>query len=495
MKADFNNSHVAVIGAGPAGLTAAFELAKNGLTPIVLEASPFIGGISRTHVWNDNHIDIGGHRFLTKSAVVKHLWEEMMDEPMLRVPRLSRIYYKGKFFQYPLQIGNTLSNLGVIESVRMLLSYLYSSIAPIKPEDSFEDWVRNRFGDRLYRTFFKTYTEKVWGIPCTEIRADWAAQRIHGLSFVSAVMNALRDSGRVKSLSMTFDYPRLGPGMLWESAAGKIEKMGGTVIREASVKRLHHFEGRVTALDFEHEGKTHTIHPNQVISSMPISTLTKILDPAPPEIVINSASGLKYRDFLIVALACSKPDVFPDNWIYIHSPDVRVGRIQNFRNWSPHMVAPDNETTLGMEYFCSRGDDLWTRSDTDLITLAKKEISSLGLIAESALGEGFVIRELNAYPVYDAEYKAHVDTLRAYYTTFANLQTVGRNGMHRYNNQDHSMLAGHHAALRLLGRPELDPWEVNTERSYYEEQILNSDERHKATAILAAEITMPHEKS
>lgn len=484
---------VVVIGAGPAGLTAAFELARKQRKPLVLEASSYIGGISRTHVWDGNHIDIGGHRFYSKSEDVHKLWQAMLDEPMLKVPRLSRIFYKGKFYQYPLQIWNTLSNLGLTESFLMLASYVKSRISPCKTELSFEDWVRNRFGDRLYRTFFKTYTEKVWGITCKEIRADWAAQRIQGLSFVSAVLNSLRNTGRVKSLIKTFDYPRMGPGMLWESAARKIEELGGKVVRNAVVKRLNHSEGRVESVEFECEGQTWTVRPHHVISSMPISLLSASLSPAPPENIRTAAGGLKYRDFLIVALTCQKADVFPDNWIYVHSSDVRVGRIQNFRNWSADMVAPGNGTTLGMEYFCSRGDDLWEMADEDLISLAKEEIHKLGLVNKSDLKGGFVIRESKAYPVYDAEYKAHVDALRAYFTTFSNLQTVGRNGMHRYNNQDHSMLAGHHAALRIQGQPELDPWEVNTERSYYEEQIISPEKKHQGMEILIADKASPHE--
>lgn len=478
----------AVVGAGPAGLTAAFELVRHGRAPLVLEASPYLGGISRTHVWNGNRLDIGGHRFFTQSEDVQRLWAEMMDEPMLKVPRASRIFYNGKFFQYPLQIRNTLTNLGLVESFLMVCSYVRAQLQPEKSEESFAQWVRNRFGDRLYRTFFKTYTEKVWGIPCTEIRADWAAQRIHGLSFFSAVMNAVRNSGKVKSLIKTFDYPRLGPGMLWEAAARKVGERGGQVVTGARVTRLRHAEGRVTAIDVESAGLSRSVAVDGVISTMPLSVLARQLDPLPPAAVRAAAGGLRYRDFLIVALTCRKSDVFPDNWIYIHSPEVRVGRIQNFRNWSPELVAPGNGTTLGMEYFCSRGDDLWSREDADLIALAKREIVALGLLRAEDLGDGHVVRELNAYPVYDAAYRGHVDTLRDYFTgSFRNLQTAGRNGMHRYNNQDHSMLAGLHSARVLLGQPGMDPWEVNTERSYHEQQVLTPEQRRRARDILSAE--------
>ena len=313
-----DHASYAVIGAGPAGLTAAFELARQTRRPLVLEASEYLGGISRTHRWKGNRLDIGGHRFFTKSEIVKKLWAEMMDEPMLKVPRLSSIHYHGKFFQYPLQIANTVSNLGLYESIMMVGSYLQAKLKPVLPEDSFEQWVRNRFGDRLYRTFFKTYTEKVWGIPCTEIRADWAAQRIHGLSFFTAVMNALRNSGKVKSLIKTFDYPRLGPGMLWETAARKVGEMGGTVVKDTRVTRIRHDQGQVTSIDIGGNGTTQTVTVDAVVSTMPLSTLARQLEPPPPAHVLEAANGLKYRDFLIVALACKKADVFPDNWIYIH---------------------------------------------------------------------------------------------------------------------------------------------------------------------------------
>ncbi|HEY9736024.1 MAG TPA: NAD(P)/FAD-dependent oxidoreductase [Trichocoleus sp.] len=466
-------SHNVIIGAGPAGLTAAYELVKRGETAVVLEQADKVGGISRTEMYKGYRFDIGGHRFFTKVAAVQQLWQEVMGSDFIKVPRLSRIYYRGKFFNYPLSIANTLLNLGPVNSAFIVLSYLKARLKvrlnPGSEAENFEDWVTERFGGRLYRTFFKTYTEKVWGIPCNKIQAEWAAQRIKGLSLKKAVINALVGSNDTKTLIKEFDYPLLGPGMMWEKFQASIEAKGSPVYLNTRVTRIEH-DGRRIQTVFAQRGDTPlTLKGDNFISSMPITALVRCLNPAPPTAVLQAASGLKYRDFLIVSLIIDRPHLFPDNWIYIHSPEFKVGRIQNFKNWSPAMVPDASKTCLGMEYFCSEGDALWELSDEELIRLASREVVELGLIDQrSAVEDGVVLRQRKAYPVYDGEYRQHLQVLKDYLTQFENLQTVGRNGMHRYNNQDHSMLTGLLAARNILGDAH-DLWDVNTERSYHED--------------------------
>ena len=462
------NYPVIIIGAGPAGLTAAYELVKQGIQPLVLEKSDQVGGIARTEIYKGYRFDIGGHRFYTKVEEVKQLWKEVLGDAFIRVPRMSRIYYRGKFFNYPLELLDTLSKLGVWESLRILLSYLKVRALPCPQEDTLEEWVTNRFGRRLFQTFFKTYTEKVWGIPCDKIRADWAAQRIKGLSLKTAVMNALFKTNDTKTLIKEFDYPILGPGMMWDRFQSEVEKRGGEVTLNTGVVKLRRKGNRICSVMVRQDGQVTEIHSDQFISSMPITALVQRLDPLPPNAVLEAAASLNYRAFMIVSLVIDRADLFPDNWIYIHSPEVTVGRIQNFKNWSPAMVPDPNKTCLGMEYFCSEGDALWQMSDTELLDLATCELAALGLAPAAAVEDGVVLRQPKAYPVYDQAYRQHLQVIQTYLADFENLQTIGRNGMHRYNNQDHSMLTGLLAAKNLLGK-QYDLWNVNTERSYHEE--------------------------
>jgi protoporphyrinogen oxidase len=460
-----------IVGAGPAGLTAGYELLRRGVKPLILEQAERVGGIARTEIYKSYRIDIGGHRFYTKVDEIEQIWHEVLGPDFLLRPRQSRIYYRGKFYNYPLDLMNTLGNLGVWESGLILLSYFRWQIWPHRREENFEQWVINRFGRRLYRTFFQTYTEKVWGIPCHTIQADWAAQRIKDLSLRSAVSNALFKNGHVKSLIEQFHYPRLGPGMMWERMQRLIEAGGGQVCLGTRVEKLRHENGRIHTITVSQNGQQQDIMVDSVISSMPVSHLLLGLDPAPPEEVLTAARSLKYRDFLIVGLIIDHPHLFPDNWIYIHSPHVKVGRIQNFKNWSADMVPDPATTCLGMEYFCNEGDPLWSMTDSDLIQLAATELNQLGLAPSDLVVEGLVIRQRKAYPVYDETYRAHLATIQSYLDSYCNLQTVGRNGMHRYNNQDHSMLTGLLAAKNVLGEQHA-LWQVNTDRSYYEEMLV-----------------------
>ncbi|MEX5214740.1 MAG: FAD-dependent oxidoreductase [Nitrospiraceae bacterium] len=467
---------VVIIGAGPAGLTAAYQLAKAGVPSIVLEKDSMVGGISRTVKYKGYHFDIGGHRFFTKVQAVENLWREMLPEQdFLHRHRLSRIYYNRKFFFYPLRPANALRGLGLWNSLLIGISYLWAQLFPQTPEDNFERWVSNRFGKQLYRTFFKTYTEKVWGLPADQIAAEWAAQRIKGLSLLVAVRNALikpDSKGRnvVKTLIDSFHYPKRGPGMMWEATAELIEKRGGRVRLNVAVERIHWTHNQVRNIEIRSGGERELLEGTHFISSMPIRELIHRLDPPAPEHVLQAAERLHYRDFLTVALIINKDDVFPDNWIYIHDPQVRVGRIQNFKNWSPYMVPDPTKTCLGLEYFCFEGDGLWTMADKDLIELAKEELEAIGLSQRRDIEDGMVVRMPKAYPVYDGTYREALDQIRRFLERFENLQVVGRNGMHKYNNQDHSMFTAMLAVENILGAGH-DLWMVNTEQEYHEETV------------------------
>ncbi|MEG4276100.1 NAD(P)/FAD-dependent oxidoreductase [Microcoleus sp. MON1_C1] len=478
---------VAIVGAGPAGLTAAYELVKQGIIPVVLEKGDKVGGIARTETYKGYRFDIGGHRFYTKVEAVQQLWQEVLGNEFIKVPRLSRIFYRGKFFNYPISAFNTLFNLGIIESALIILSYLKVRIWPLTEEKTFEQWVINRFGERLYKTFFKTYTEKVWGIPCSEIQADWAAQRIKGLSLTTAIINALFGSNDTKTLIKEFDYPALGPGMMWEKFAEAVENKDGKVYLDTKVISFEREGNKIKSITAEQNGELIQYSADNFITSMPISALVARLKPQPPEEVLHAARSLKYRDFLIVSLIVNRKDLFPDNWIYIHSPEVKVGRIQNFKNWSAALVPDASKSCLGMEYFCSVGDEVWEMSDAQLIELATRELVGLGLATTAEVEDGVVIRQPKAYPVYDGEYRGHLQVLEGFVKGIENLQTIGRNGMHRYNNQDHSMLTGMLAVRNILGEKH-DLWDVNTERSYYEDFSVDRSKEKKDADLISQSI-------
>jgi protoporphyrinogen oxidase len=463
-----------IIGAGPAGLTAAYELLKRGVTASVLEASPQVGGLSRTARYKGYHFDIGGHRFFSKIPLINDLWHEILGEEFLLRQRLSRIYYNEHYFNYPLKPINALIGLGPVESFLVGLSYLRAMFIHNQEDKTFEDWVSNRFGSRLYRIFFKTYTEKVWGIPCNEISADWAAQRIKNLSLKEAVRNAVFgatqgiDGSAVTSLIDQFHYPRLGPGMMWERCETLLAKQGVVTRRSMKVERIRHRRGQIESVTARSVfGERAEYDGAHVISTMPLGELIHAFDPLPPDTVLRAAQALRYRDYLTVVLVVNRKSLFPDNWIYIHSPDVKMGRIQNYKNWSPSMVPDSTKTSLGLEYFLWDKDEEWGWSDDRLIDLGKQECAKLGLIEPCEVEDGTVVRMEKAYPVYDESYQDRVNTVRQYLGTFSNFQTIGRNGLHRYNNQDHSMLTGVYAARNVTGERN-DVWSVNTDKEYLE---------------------------
>jgi protoporphyrinogen oxidase len=463
-----------VVGAGPAGLTAALELGKLGRAATVFEADEVVGGISRSVVFEGCRLDIGGHRFFTKVPEVEALWHEILGEDLLVRNRMSRIFYRNTFFDYPLRPLNALRGLGVLEAARVVASYLHSQLFPITDESTFDAWVSNRFGRRLFEIFFETYTEKVWGMPCSQINAAWAAQRIKNLDLMTALKNAFLGNGGgngvvVTSLIESFYYPRLGPGMMWERCQNLAAAHGVETHLQSRVVRVHHDDQRVEAVDVEGpQGETRREACASLVSSMPIGALVQAMDPVPPPAVLEAAAGLRYRDFLIVGLIVERAELFPDNWIYVHSPEVRVGRVQSFKNWSPEMVSDPELSFIGLEYFANRGDDLWELSEDELVELGATEARIIGLFEPHEVRVGTVVRMPRAYPVYDGDYESHLHVLRQWLDRFENLYTVGRNGQHRYNNQDHSMLAGLYAARSVAGETH-DLWSINEDRSFHEE--------------------------
>ena len=469
-----------IVGAGPAGLTAGKNAMDLGLKVLIIDSDIQVGGISKT-VWRDGFgFDLGGHRFFTKVKSVEDFWASVLDaSDFLDRPRKSRIFYKRKFFDYPLKPFNALFGLGIFETIRCILSYAWVRIKPPKDQTNFEGWVAARFGWRLYGIFFKTYTEKVWGISATKIQSDWAAQRIKSLSLAKAVFNAFGIGSKtevITTLIDTFKYPRKGPGMLWEKCSQIIQNGGGILKLQEKVIKIE-FDKIYTV-----KTNVDSYHSNYVISTLPINHLPVVMACDDPKI-LEAAEKLKHRDFLIVAIVLDDINVFDDNWIYIHSPDVKVGRIQNFKSWSPELVK-DGFACLGLEYFVSEGDSTWKMTDSDLIDFAKSELLKLKLVSEDQLKSGYVVKVPKAYPVYDENYQESLKIIKSWVNSNTiNFATVGRNGMHRYNNQDHSMLTAMLAVENLFLGKNHDLWSVNVEEEYHEEKTNNGSGRQAPKII------------
>lgn len=509
-----------IIGAGPAGLTAALELLRRtDITPIVLEATQEIGGISRTICYKGNRMDIGGHRFFSKSDRVMNWWLELMpaatagttdisyqhqsrtvsfesageqdsERVMLIRPRKSRIYYLRRFFDYPIRLSlDTLKKLGLARTVRVGLSYLFSRFHQIKPEKSLEDFFINRFGRQLYLTFFKSYTEKVWGVPCQEISAEWGAQRIKGLSLSSAILHFIKSSfsngnsdvsqkNTETSLIEQFLYPKLGPGQLWEYVAQLVEEKGGQVLKGWKVTKIHTNGASISSVEAENsDGETRQFAGDYFFSTMPVKDLIRAIGPQAPENVQTVSEGLQYRDFITVGLLANRLGVrekdgtlLKDTWIYVQEPDVLLGRLQIFNNWSPYMIADPSKVWIGLEYFCYENDSLWSMKDDEIFDLAVNEIEKIGIISSNDVIDGHVVRVPKTYPAYFGSYE-DFPLVREYTDGFQNLFLVGRNGMHKYNNQDHSMLTAMTAVDNIVSgiTDKSNLWEINTEQEYHEE--------------------------
>jgi protoporphyrinogen oxidase/predicted dehydrogenase len=459
----------AILGGGPAGLTAAYVLGRRGRPGAVFEADGTVGGIAKTIEFNGYRFDLGGHRFFTKLKPVQRLWEELLGDEFLTRPRLSRIYYEGKYFSYPIQAKDVVGRLGLVESTRCALSYLWAARHRNDDAETFEEWVTTRFGRRLYEAFFKSYTEKVWGIPGSEIRSLWAAQRIKNFSLGKAILSVLGlRREHVTTLIEEFRYPRLGPGQMWEAFADRSRQTGVDVHLNQRCVSVKHSDNRVHGIVTRQNGDVFEHGVDSVVSTLALNDLIFSLDPPPPPEVQAAAVNLRYRDLVLVALMTTEAEPFPDNWIYLHDPETRAGRVQNYGAWSADMVRPGT-TCLGVEYFCFRGDEIWEMSDEEAVALAKQELARIGLLDPAKVVDGVKVLVPKAYPMYDSNYEDAVMTIQAYLAEFENLQTCGRNGLHRYNNQDHSMWTAILATLNLLDGAGHDVWSVNTEADYLEE--------------------------
>lgn len=449
---------VVIVGAGPAGLTASYALMQAGVPSLVVERASQVGGLARTVEHRGYLFDVGGHRFFTRSEEVRRIWREVLPDGFLSVRRLSRIYYRGRFFQYPLALGDALRQMGLAESAWVLASYLRKRLFPIRDETNLDAWMSNRFGRRLYLMFFRAYTEKVWGIPPTQIRSEWATQRIRTLTLWGAIRGALLPSARrPRSLIGEFDYPARGPGMLWGRMAEILEAAGHPVLLDGDVVRVLRAGSHVEAVVVRRGSSLETHGGTDFIATMPLADLVLGLDPPLDAETQAHARALRHRAFVNVALVVRRGDLFPDNWIYVHTPDIGVARIQNYGNWSAAMVPRPDRTCLGMEYFCNEADALWARSDADWADAAETDLDRLGLARRGEVEDAVVVRQARAYPVYDSGYRTHLDHLKRALLRFDNLQMAGRNGLHRYDNQDQAMLTALAAARRVLGE-DCDTW-------------------------------------
>jgi len=463
---------IVIMGAGPAGLTAAWELVRAGRRDVVVwEADPsHVGGISRTVQAEGFRIDIGGHLFSSKAQEVNEIWRQIMPDDFAKCSKLSRISYRGKFFNNPVEATNAFRQLGLVESAKILWSYFQSSRHPIQPEVTYADWVVNHFGPRLYETFFKPYTEKVWGVSCEALSADWGARYFKDISLREVIHAAVygKKATAEQTAVTKFFYPRYGPGQMWETAANKILDKGAAIFLDRKVQTIHwdetgvtHITGTNRAGDFFQQEGSH------FISSIPLRELMLSFDPPPPKEVTAAARALRYRDFITVCLIVGRQDIFPDSWLYIQDPSVKVGRVLNYKNLSAGMVPEPKFTSLGMEYFCFEGDNLWTTTDYDMAQLAIREAVQIGLVRASEVKDAFVVRMPKAFPIYDLQYQEHLNTIKGWVGLFYNLQPVGRNGLHNYNRQDHSMMTAMLAVRNIQGA-SYDCWKVNADAEYQE---------------------------
>ena len=523
-----NQKTAIIIGAGPAGLTAAFELLmRTDIKPIILEKSEYIGGISKTVNYKGNRIDIGGHRFFSKSDRVMDWWMKMLpianapdksfiisyqnkttevdpkkysaatdpDKVMLVRDRLSRIYFLKQFFDYPISLsGDTIKKLGLPKMFKIGMSYMWSRVAPVKNETTLEDFFINRFGKELYLTFFKDYTEKVWGVPCNEISSEWGAQRIKKLTIGKAILHAIKSQFKSKqssdiaqkntetSLIEQFLYPKHGPGQLWEEVARIIVEMGGEIHHYQDVKSIQHNNGQITSVEAVNSktGEKNTYEGDYFFSTMPVQELISGLSPKAPQEIKHISDGLLYRDFITVGLLLTQLKVkdekqanklIKDNWIYIQEREVRIGRLQIFNNWSPYMVKDQNNVWIGLEYFCNVGDSLWSKPNDEFIQYAIDELDSIGIISKANVLDKTILREEKTYPAYFGTYD-RFDEIKSYVNEFENLFLVGRNGMHKYNNSDHSMLTAMTAVDNIVAgiKTKENIWQINTEQDYHEKK-------------------------